>query len=174
MTRAPLFMALVAAVMGLSTGSQRQAQPAPEPNHTAHWTGAELKAVETTELAPRAKAPDSAILNSKALLDVPTHRMSLVHRVVDGYPEVHAGETDIWIIQSGSGGVVIGGEIVGREAAGRGGAGTVIRGGQRFKAVVGDTFNIPPNIPHQALVDAGKSLTYLLIKVRVAKTSNED
>jgi mannose-6-phosphate isomerase-like protein (cupin superfamily) len=140
----------------------QERRPPPVPNRTATWTGVDLRAAEK-ELAPLSKQPGGSIQPSKQLIDVPTHRMSLVYRPVNGIPEVHAGETDVWIIQSGSGGVVIGGEIVGR-----GTPGASLKGGTTYKAAAGDVFNIPPNIPHQALVDAGKSMTYLLVKVRIA------
>lgn len=153
-------MAVVLCVLGAAAATAQDRRPPPVPNRTATWTGVELREAEK-DLAPLGRQPGGSIQPSKQLIDVPTHRMSLVYRPVNGIPEVHGGETDVWIIQSGSGGVVIGGEIVGR-----GSREATIRGGQTYKAAPGDVFNIPPNIPHQALVDAGKTMTYLLIKVR--------
>ena len=41
-----------------------------------------------------------------------------------------------------------------------------IRGVQTFRANAGDYFNIPPDVPHQMLLDPGKSITCLVVKVR--------
>ena len=90
---------------------------------------------------------------TKELLNVPTHRISMIHRSKTDAAEMHPDRTDVWIIKSGSGTVIIGGEMVDRRPAT---TTTVlaesIRGGERYAARPGDIFNIPPDLPHQMLV----------------------
>lgn len=104
---------------------------------------------------------------TRELLNVPSHRMSMVHRSKTDAAEMHSDHTDVWIIKSGSGTVIIGGEMVDRRPVM---TTTVfaasIEGGNRYAARPGDIFNIPPNLPHQILVEPGQTVTYYNLWVR--------
>ena len=44
--------------------------------------------------------------------------------------------------------------------------GDSVQGGEKIKLGKGDVVQIPPSIPHQLLVPAGKTLTYFVIKLQ--------
>jgi mannose-6-phosphate isomerase-like protein (cupin superfamily) len=101
-----------------------------------------------------------------------THSFVMVHR---SHPqtaaqapsaEQHEGVTDIYFIVGGSGTVTVGGEIENRRISRPGEFQGPIKGGTPFKLQAGDILNIPPNMPHATIADAG-GMTYVLMKVNV-------
>src|SRR6267378_3100675 len=156
MTRPNFFSMLLVLTVGL-------AQQGFESNRTQQFPIQELNGIEKM-LIGQAKQSGFAF---NQLLNVPTHSLFMVHRSGATPPEEHSDVTDIWIIKSGSGTVQIGGEMVDpRKVDASNLLGTSIRGAQTFRANAGDYFNIPPGVPHQMLLDPGKSITYLAVKVR--------
>ena len=128
------------------------------------------------EFAATAKTVEQAMATGRAthnFLNVATHRLIFVAVSSKSTPpaELHLAETDVWIIKSGPGWVQLGGEITDPRSStspsgGKQFVGSAIRGGQKFRANVGDIINIPPNVAHQALLDPGESMSYFVLKVK--------
>ncbi|MEZ5354484.1 MAG: hypothetical protein R2762_17775 [Bryobacteraceae bacterium] len=94
------------------------------------------------------------------------HQLSVSHREKDGIPEVHEGQTDIFVIQSGEGVLLVGGEVVGGKTTTPGEIrGGTIKNGVRKKVSAGDVVHIPARTPHQFFVAQGKEVTYFVVKV---------
>ena len=102
----------------------------------------------------------------KAAAKFSNHSLAVSHRDKSGIPEVHAKVTDIFVIQSGAAMLLIGGTVEGGkpETPGeiRGGS---IKGGSRKPVSSGDVVHIPAGVPHQFFLDAGKEITYFVVKV---------
>jgi hypothetical protein len=63
---------------------------------------------------------------------------------------------------------VLGGEIVDRKEIGPGEyRGSSIEGGRKIPVKPGDQIDIPPDMPHHILVEPGKSITYLIVKINI-------
>jgi mannose-6-phosphate isomerase-like protein (cupin superfamily) len=119
------------------------------------------------ELAPQAKASGRHVA-AKPLLATRTHAVFAIHRDATGQVEQHQGMTDYWIVTSGEGTLVLGGEVVEREEVGPGEyRGTSIEGGREVPVKPGDQIDIPPNVPHQIIIEEGKSITYLILKINI-------
>jgi mannose-6-phosphate isomerase-like protein (cupin superfamily) len=137
--------------------AQRQGPPL-EPNRFGYWSG---KAVQESvaHLKP-GERPAFERLNRGE------HNFSLSHRDRSGAPEMHAEWTDIYVIEAGEGTLVYGGRLEGAEERrpGEFGGGKIV-GGQQQKLVAGDLASSPAGMPHQWLVEDGKTLTYVTVKV---------
>jgi mannose-6-phosphate isomerase-like protein (cupin superfamily) len=74
---------------------------------------------------------------------------------------------DVFFWQSGSATLVVGGTLVGAESTEshekRNGT---IQGGVRQKLSPGDVVRIPPQVPHQILLDGSPEFTYFVVKVK--------
>lgn len=94
------------------------------------------------------------------------HGLSVSHRDKDGIPEVHETQTDIFVIQSGQAELLVGGEVVEPKTTGPGEIrGKSIKNGVRKPVAAGDVVHIPAKVPHQFFVQAGKEVTYFVVKV---------
>ena len=81
-------------------------------------------------------------------------------------PEIHRQMAHILMVVSGEGTLVLGGELVGRHQDPNSGDrenGTTIRNGVEHQVVPGDAFYVPPETPHQYVVQPGKEMTILTI-----------
>lgn len=143
------------------------------PDSTLDWP-AEATYLSTTDLAGLAAelAPQAAASGrhfaAKGLMVARTHAVFAIHRDATGKVEQHQGMSDYWIVISGAGTLALGGEIVDREEIGPGEyRGSSIKGGRSIPVKPGDQIDIPPNMPHHILVEDGKSITYLIIKVNI-------
>jgi mannose-6-phosphate isomerase-like protein (cupin superfamily) len=95
--------------------------------------------------------------------------MWLVHREANGDAEHHVKQADIFIVNSGEATVIVGGTMDNpRNTAPNEFAGPSIKGGTRTKIGPGDVFHIPPDTPHQVLVEPGVKFTYMIVKVDVS------
>jgi mannose-6-phosphate isomerase-like protein (cupin superfamily) len=146
-------------VIGISLEAQKPAE-----NRVAYWTATDLRSAEAKELTPQAKAAANGV-GSKTFMDLRTHKVMMAHREKPGTPELHKGETDVFMIQSGGGILQVGGEILDRKDSAGGATGSSIRGGEQHMMAVGDVINIPPNVPHNWLLTPGQSVTYFIVKV---------
>lgn len=130
-----------------------------------HWTQSSLAAV--TQALATSAASDPHHFAVKQLASYPNEYFLLAHRVADGQPEWHETEADIFVVQSGSGTLLVGGTLVGGETVApherRNGT---IQGGTRQKLSAGDIVRIPPRTPHQLLLDGAKEFTYFVVKVK--------
>lgn len=138
------------------------AQPAAAQG-VGYWTNAELKAA-AKKMAPKINEQHFAL---DRLGDWGSHYALMVHREGNGPSEIHDGYTDFYVVQSGEGTLVTGGEIVGGKESEPGEIrGTSVKGGTERSLKPGDTANIPPKTPHQVVVPRGKTITYLILKVK--------
>ncbi len=127
------------------------------------WTASDLKArgvALASKLGPDKSASDK-------LADYGNYNMQLAHREGPGGGELHEKFTDIFVIQSGEATVVVGGKVDDAHETSPGEIrGTGVSGGERRHVTAGDVIHIPANTPHQMLVDAGKQVTYFVVKVQ--------
>jgi mannose-6-phosphate isomerase-like protein (cupin superfamily) len=130
-----------------------------------HWDAASFAAT-AKDLAAKATA-DPRHFATKQLSTYPNEYFLLAHRVADGQPELHETESDIFVVQSGSGTLLYGGTLNGAETVAphekRNGT---IQGGTRQKLAAGDIVRIPARVPHQLLLDGTKDFTYFVVKVK--------
>src|ERR1700727_3106112 len=89
--------------------------------------------------------PEGAAKNPK----FDNHAFMISHRDKDGLAELHENQTDIMVIQSGEGSIVVGGELVDGKTVRPGEqTGSAIKGGAKRTLAPGDIVHIPPGIPH--------------------------
>jgi mannose-6-phosphate isomerase-like protein (cupin superfamily) len=137
--------------------------PALAADETVYWSGADLKAYERN-LAPKINEQHFAI---ERLPEFGSHYVLVVHRQGNGPAELHAAETDFYVVQSGEATLHTGGEVVGGKTTAPGEIrGQSIRGGRTIKLGPGDTVNIPPGTAHQVVLESGKQITYLIVKIK--------
>jgi mannose-6-phosphate isomerase-like protein (cupin superfamily) len=156
----------------LPPGDYSRITLAPDQGEPIHYSGADLRKAHA-ELQARSKG--GATSNPRDLMKpavTRTHSYILLHRPefrnVGQSPnaEQHEGVTDVYFIVAGSGTVVVGGELESRRISRPGEFLGPIKGGRQFKLQAGDILNIPPNMPHGTMSDAG-GMTYVLMKVNV-------
>jgi mannose-6-phosphate isomerase-like protein (cupin superfamily) len=126
------------------------------PDGFQQWTGASLK-----DLGPSLKTEADASANHMAarrLADFPQDTFMIGRRQVDGVPEWHENQADVFFVQSGSATLLVGGTMIG-------GDGT-IQGGIKRKLSPGDVVRIPAQTPHQILLDGSPEFTYFVVKVK--------
>ena len=135
------------------------------PNGFQQWTGASLKDLEQT-LKTEADA-SSHHMSVRRLADFPQDTFMLSRRQADGVVEWHENQADVFFVQSGSATLLVGGTMVGGETTEphekRNGT---IQGGIQRKLSAGDVVRIPPQVPHQLLLDGSPEFTYFVIKVK--------
>ena len=94
------------------------------------------------------------------------HLMGISHREGDGSAEVHETQSDILIVESGEATLLVGGTMIGSKTVKPHEVrGSSIEGGETKQLVVGDVVHIPAKVPHQLKIAAGKTFTYLVVKV---------
>jgi mannose-6-phosphate isomerase-like protein (cupin superfamily) len=129
------------------------------------WTGASLKDLDQT-LKTEADA-SSHHMSLRRLADFPQDTFMLSRRQADGVVEWHENQADVFFVQSGSATLLVGGTMVGGEVTEphekRNGT---IQGGIKRKLSAGDVVRIPPQVPHQLLLDGSPEFTYFVIKVK--------
>jgi mannose-6-phosphate isomerase-like protein (cupin superfamily) len=129
------------------------------------WTGAQLKEIGKT-LPSKMNESKSA---SQQLASLGTHLIQVSYREASGEAEVHENVTDVFVVQSGEATLAVGGKTVNGKTTAPGEIrGTSIEGAQLKELGPGDVVNIPAGTPHQVMVKAGKTLTYLVVKVQAA------
>jgi mannose-6-phosphate isomerase-like protein (cupin superfamily) len=127
----------------------------------AVWKAADLKGMAKA-LAPKVK--DGIV--SEPLANMGNYTFSRVMRTADGQAELHETMADIFIIESGEPTLITGGTVVNpKSTAAHEIRGTGITGGTESKLGPGDVITVPPKMPHQMKVPAGKQMTYLAMKV---------
>lgn len=154
----------------LPPGDYSKMQLAPDQGEPTLFSGAELRKAHT---ALQAKGQVTA--NPRDLMKplvTRTHSYILLHRPefrnANQAPgaEQHEGATDVYFIVAGGGTVVVGGDIDNKRTSRPGEFVGPIKGGKPFKLQAGDILNIPPNMPHATMPEAG-GMTYVLMKVNV-------
>jgi len=134
-----------------------------DPPGLVQWTSSELLGLDgqlAQKLSPQKVA-------HQPLRDFGTHSATMVHRQGDGEAEVHEKVSDVFIVRSGEGTLVVGGKVIGGKNTEPGEIrGKSIQGGVSKKIAVGDIINIPVNTPHQTLVRPGQRITIFVVKVK--------
>ena len=138
------------------------ALPAGPPKGFAHWTSGELQAFGA-KLAPKINAQKIA---TERLGNFGDHSFLIAHREGNGEAEVHETQNDVMVIESGEATLVVGGTVVNpRTTAPHEIRGPSIEGGEKVAVAPGDVLHIPVKVPHQMLVEAGKQVTYFVVKI---------
>jgi mannose-6-phosphate isomerase-like protein (cupin superfamily) len=158
----------------LPPGDYSRMQLAPDQGEPTQFLGADMRKAHT-ELQARAARGGQALSNPRDLMKplvTRTHSFILMHRPefrnVNQVPnaEQHEGATDVYFVVAGSGTVTVGGELESKRISRPGEYTGPIRGGKPFKLQAGDILDIPANMPHATVPDAG-GMTYVLMKVNV-------
>jgi mannose-6-phosphate isomerase-like protein (cupin superfamily) len=157
----------------LPPGDYSRMQLAPDQGEPVQFLGADMRKAHT-ELQARS-ARGQALSNPRDLMKplvTRTHSFILMHRPelrsVNQAPnaEQHEGVTDVYFVVAGSGTVTVGGELESKRISRPGEYTGPIKGGKPFKLQAGDILDIPANMPHATVPDAG-GMTYVLMKVNV-------
>ena len=157
----------------LPPGDYSRMKLSPDQGEPTLFAAADLRKAHT-ELQARSKA-GQALSNPRDLMKpmvTRTHSFILMHRPELRTPtatpnaEQHEGATDVYIVVAGSGTVTVGGEIPTKRIGRPGEFTGPISGGKPFKLQAGDVLDIPPDMPHATVPDAG-GMTYILMKVNV-------
>jgi mannose-6-phosphate isomerase-like protein (cupin superfamily) len=135
------------------------------PDGFQQWTATSLKDFEQTlKIEAGASAHHIAV---RRLGDFAQDTFMLSRREADGVVEWHENQADVFFVQSGSATLVVGGTMVGGEITEphekRNGA---IEGGVKRKLSPGDVVRIPPQVPHQILLDGSPEFTYFVVKIK--------
>jgi mannose-6-phosphate isomerase-like protein (cupin superfamily) len=157
----------------LPPGDYSKMQLAPDQGEPFLYSGASLRAAHTQM---QSRASNGQVASNQRDLMTPritrTHSFSMVHRsqpqTASQAPsaEQHEGVTDVYFVVGGSGTVTVGGDIENRRISRPGEFLGPIKGGKPFKLEAGDILDIPPNMPHATVADAG-GMTYVLMKVNI-------
>lgn len=127
-----------------------------------HWQLAQLKD-RAKNLAPKVDAQKAA---SEPLGKYNNHSMLVSHREGNGLAEVHEKQADVFFVQSGAGAIIIGGELVDSKPSAAGEIRALsIRGGEKRELKPGDVVHISAGVPHQFLIESGKELNCVFVKV---------
>lgn len=134
-----------------------------EPAGYKYWSAAELKGL-SKPLSNKADAKTSS--ENLASFGSADHAM-MVHREGSGVAELHETESDLMVIVSGKGELIIGGSMPSAKTTAENELrGPSIEGGDRQKLSPGDIIHVPPKTPHQVLLDPGTQITYFVLKVK--------
>jgi hypothetical protein len=126
------------------------------------WTSAQLKGYEQS-LAPRLSAQKVA---SQTVARYGNHSLLVAHREGSGQGEYHLTQADLIIVQTGEASILIGGELVdGRTTSQTEMIGSAVRGGTERTLGPGDVLHIPAKTPHQMIIQPGRQITYVTVKI---------
>ena len=126
------------------------------------WKSAELKAF-SKNLEPKV---NEAHVASQVLTNFGNYSFMVAHRNGAGEAEYHATQADVFFVQSGEGTLTYGGSLVaGKTTVPNEMRAPSISGGVDKKIAAGDVVTIPAKVAHQLKVDAGKEITYFVVKV---------
>lgn len=123
---------------------------------------------------------DEAIVEAAAAPPAPVHALTLerrddhasiiVRRTENGMAELHEEFDDLYIVHQGAAVLLSGGTYDGARTTAPGELqGGAIDGGSRQALAPGDVAVVPAGIPHQVLVEPGKSIIYHVVKIRRGK-----
>ena len=135
---------------------------AADPAGFAQWKGAELKGYEA-KLAPKM---DARKIASEPLGSFGNHNLMIIHREGGGQAEYHEKQADLFIVQSGEATLIVGGTVVDPKTTEPNEIrGPSIKDGVSKHLGPGDVVHIAAKTPHQLMLDAGKQITYAVMKV---------
>lgn len=135
------------------------------PKGFEHWTGASIK--ETGQDLMQKAASDPSHMASKRLVDFPNETFMLAHREIDGTPEWHETQVDVFVVESGSATLIVGGTLNNAKTVSphekRDGT---IEGGAKVPLAAGDIVRIPARTPHELLLKGSGEFNYFVIKIK--------
>jgi mannose-6-phosphate isomerase-like protein (cupin superfamily) len=139
------------------------ALPAGDPEGFKMWKADDLK-MFTKTLGPKVNATTKVA--TEQLGAVGNYSFMVAHREGSGEAEYHEKQADIFVVETGEGTLIIGGKMNdGHTTAPNEIRAPSITGGVEKKIAAGDVLTIPAKLPHQVKVDAGKQITYFVVKV---------
>jgi len=146
----------------LCATASTQAQSAPE---IVYWPASTLSAYSPT-LKDRQTAKQTTSA-SEILSDLGNHKFEILRRDASGAGELHQNWTDVFVVQGGEATILYGGSIENSKDTGNGEIrGPKLVGGKAQKVTTGDVLVMPPGVPHQTIVEPGKSFFVLIVKVQ--------
>jgi mannose-6-phosphate isomerase-like protein (cupin superfamily) len=135
---------------------------AADPTGALLWTAGQFQ-----ELDKKLSAKlDETRAGTEQIIQKNNYNAIVFHREGPSYAEIHQKLADFLIVRAGEATIVVGGKAMGAKPSGPGELrGKSLEGGTRYKVSIGDVLYIPANTPHQTIVEKGKSMTALVIKV---------
>jgi mannose-6-phosphate isomerase-like protein (cupin superfamily) len=135
---------------------------AADPAGFGQWKGAEMKSYDK-KLAPKIDAHKIA---SESLANYGNHNLMIIHREGSGQAEWHEKQADLFVVQSGEATLVVGGTVVDPKTTQPDEIrGPSIKDGVSKHLGPGDVVHIAAKTPHQLMLDAGKQISYAVMKV---------
>ena len=162
-------MVLTAVVAARYVMAQSGATAAPIAAATAassadYFSPEKLHAIGEEMLAKAKASPGGSA--GETIETYPGHYITITARVKSGGGEFHTHYNDIFVVLDGEGTEMTGGSIpdIKFDEAGEG-RGAAVVGGTPHKLTKGDVLHINAATPHQAVMEPGKSLVLMVIKV---------
>jgi len=138
------------------------ASTAGDPPGFLFWKSTDLK-MHSKTLRPKMNEMKVA---TQAMGAHGNYNFLLAHREGSGEAELHEKQADIFFVQTGEATLVYGGEMEGgKSTAANEMRAPSIKGGMEKKLSPGDVVTIPAKLPHQLKLEAGKEITYFVVKV---------
>ena len=153
-----LHFVCIAAVAALTTSTAFAA----DSSGAIFWSSSEMKNMDK-DLAKKMDATKGAL---GTVITKPTYNAIVLHREGSGQAEIHEKLSDFFIVRSGQAEILVGGKSIDAKPTAAGETrGTRVEGGTRYKLAPGDVIYIPAGVPHQVLIENGKEINAIVIKV---------
>jgi mannose-6-phosphate isomerase-like protein (cupin superfamily) len=139
--------------------------PKDSPSEFASWTAAQLNAIDK-QLASKLDETRASNISLVSIGTAAAERRALIfHREGPGLGEIHQRLTEMALVRSGSGTVVLGGKVVDGKLREPGELfGPSIDGGTRRPIAAGDVVYVPEGTAHLFIPDAGSALSVVLFR----------
>ena len=129
-----------------------------------YWPAAKIKEYSST--LKNAQIAKKSTTASEILSDLGNCKFEILRRDGSGTGELHRNWTDVFVVQGGEATILYGGAIEAPNDTGNGEIrGPKVIGGKSQKMAAGDVLVMPAGVPHQTVVEAGKSFFALIVKV---------
>ena len=143
--------------------------PAPHVHVIDRQASEQLAAQGKAVLAMAEKSPQG--IGSVTLARYPGMYTMMTARSRSGGAELHANWEDVFVVIDGEASEVTGGTMVDRKEGADGEArGTRVQGGTPTPMRKGDVIHVSAGVPHQTMLEPGKTFIYYVIKVAVPKS----
>lgn len=135
---------------------------AADPAGAVFWGASDLKKMDK-DVSTKMDETKAGI---GSLLTMPTFNAIVLHREGNGKSEVHEKLADFLIVRGGEASILVGGTSKNPKPTAPGETrGDSVEGGTKYKLTPGDVLFIPAGVPHQMLVEKGKTVSAMVIKV---------
>jgi len=135
---------------------------AADPTGAMFWSASDMKAKDKV-LATKLDETKSGM---DKIITMPNFNALNFHREGSGQSEVHEKFADFVIVRSGQGAIMVGGTSKNAKPTTPGETrGEGVEGGTRYEVKPGDVLYIPAGVPHQMIVEKGKELNAMVIKI---------